>query len=512
MNEEVKFKKHWHEFLFWVLITLAFIVSFGGFFVQFHSNQNDHLIRGLAAGSIDSLADDWYVNTKNPMPVFGLLVQATAKFLHPSFFYFYQAAILGIYLFSLIGISDHFFHIRRSKFLFLSFIVVFLLTNTTSFLNLFKVQIFSGLADQDLGLNQFLPNVFGAFLFLSLFLFLKKKYVWAILALCLAGYFHPGYVLTAALLTASYILIIYLETKSIKTPILVALLALIVISPIVIYTFQANVGATSEQIHEAARIVVEERIPHHTQVNVWWKASETIKLLLCLLTLFIMRKTKLFSILLFGFLLTFTPIAALLIRPSNLVSLLQIWRVSVVLVPLSTILLLGALLSTLVTQYESFLLAQKRSFQALLAALTAFAIIQGAITQIDRVKAASQNPIRQLYANISQHRAPNTIYLIPPRDSALQGFRLGTGTPIFVDWKSQPWNTLEALEWYQRIAIADAFYADEAVNACKELPTIVSTYQITNLLAYTDQPLNCPGLKTIYQGGDYIVYQITTSD
>jgi hypothetical protein len=512
MDTELRFKSRAAEFFFWVLLTLAFVISFGGYFAQYHSNQNDHLLRGLAAGPVDSLASDWYVNTKNPEPVFSIIVQVSSQLFSPSIFFLLQTAVLGIFLFSLIGISDHFFHLKRSQFLFFAFFAVFLFTNTKAFINLLGTGLYYGVAGQGLALHEFLPNVFAAFLFLSLYLFLKEKYIWAVLSLCLAGYIHIGYEMAAALLTFTYMFIIFLKTKNLKTPLLLGLLALIVISPMVIYTYQSNANATSQQIHEAAQIIVQERIPHHTQVKIWWGPAETTQTIICLLALVIMRKTRLFWFLLFGVLLIYLPAVVQLFRPSNLIGILQIWRVSVLVVPVSSILVLGAIISTLFERFGSFIRRHGRLIRILFAALIAFSLIQGFSIQLFRIQADAQKLTNELYAFVKEQRTDGTTYLIPPRDQRLEDFRLGTETPIVVDWKSHPWNSVEALEWYQRINDADAFYAKEGSSACQVLPEIVSTYRVTNILSYADQPLDCSALAPIYQDAEFIVYRVVSDN
>lgn len=39
-----------------------------------------------------------------------------------------------------------------------------------------------------------------------------------------------------------------------------------------------------------------------------------------------------------------------------------------------------------------------------------------------------------------------------------EDFRISTGLPLFVDWKSHPYRDTEVIEWKSRIDIARAFY------------------------------------------------------
>jgi hypothetical protein len=492
----------------WLILSLLFLVSVGGMFVQFHSNQHLHLLRGLASGSMDGLANDWLANTSDPMPVFNVIVRIASKYLGTSSFYIIQVILIAVYLYSMLGITDHLFDIKRSKFFYMFFVVIYLFSYSVIFTRFFKIDIYAGLADQYLGFNTFLPNIFGVFLFLSLYLFLKKKHTWAVITLCIAGYIHTGYVIASAVLTASYMVINYFETKEIKTSLKIGILALILISPMVVFNLQENAGATTDQIFESTRILVEERIPHHTQVDVWWGPTAVIKLHICIFALWIFRKSQLFPLILIGFLVVFLPIPILRIRPSNVIALLQLWRAGVFLIPLCTTLILGYLITNFYSSREKFLAKNKKIIYILLGIIVVFFSVTGIKTQFDKVEYYNDIPTRQLFSYINENPAMDSNYLIPPKDYDLQGFRLETETPLFVDWKSHPWNSLELLEWYDRLNLALSFYEAESGQACSILSTLVQDYQISHLITYTESPAACPNLDLIYQDEQYLLYTV----
>ena len=61
----------------------------------------------------------------------------------------------------------------------------------------------TGVANQYLLGPEFQTNVFGAFLLLSIYAFLQRKYVWTILWVAVAAVIHPAYLFSAGWLTAA---------------------------------------------------------------------------------------------------------------------------------------------------------------------------------------------------------------------------------------------------------------------------------------------------------------------
>jgi hypothetical protein len=254
--------------------------------------------------------------------------------------------------------------------------------------------------------------------------------------------------------------------------------------------------------------LVEERIPYHTQVNIWWHSKAVLKFHICIIALWFSRKSKIFPLMVLGCLITFLPVPILNIRPSNTIALLQFWRVSLFLVPLSTTILLGYLIVTLYSSYENFFEKNQKLIYVLLGAMVIVFSIVGVKTQINEIEDRRNIPVFQMYSYIKENRLPASIYLIPPKEDDFQGFRLETETPIFVDWKSHPWNAVELLEWYERVNLAMSFYEANNEQACSILSTLIQNYQITHLVAYTDEPPTCPNLDIQYKDAKFSIYSI----
>ena len=67
----------------------------------------------------------------------------------------------------------------------------------------------------------------------------------------------------------------------------------------------------------------------------------------------------------------------------------------------------------------------------------------------------SGSPDRPMMAYVSENKAPGDIYLIP---LDMQDFRLETGAPAYVEFKSIPYKDVEVLEWFRRVSVAGNLY------------------------------------------------------
>lgn len=95
--------------VFWLAVTSVFMVSIGGFRGLYSGTQLYHFVFGLAKAGVGELGADWFANTKNPWLVFEYLVRFSAEYLGEPVFYVYQFLLVLIYIYSLVGIADHFF-------------------------------------------------------------------------------------------------------------------------------------------------------------------------------------------------------------------------------------------------------------------------------------------------------------------------------------------------------------------------------------------------------------------
>ena len=286
---------------------LAWSIVFGIIYAQsplYTSNQNQYFLHGFSHAGFGYLDHDWLAQTIDPLPLFSLLVQITYLICKSgALFYVYYALLMGIYLVSLWGISDIIFNLSRSKGRSLVFIVLFLgIHSAMLHYGLSRVLgtekpflLEGGVAGQRVLGQVFQPSTFGVFLLFSLYLFLKKRSLLSLFSLAVAVSFHSVYLFSAALLTLGYMGVIFREKRNLKEPVLFGALALLLVTPVLVYTFlifKPTTAAITQQVNE---ILVNFRNPLHAIVSSWLDWSVAVQAVIMLAALIIASKATDFS-------------------------------------------------------------------------------------------------------------------------------------------------------------------------------------------------------------------------
>jgi hypothetical protein len=145
---------------------------------------------------------------------------------------------------------------------------------------------------------------------------------------------------------------------------------------------------------------------------------------------------------------------------------------------------------------ESFLLAAS-------AAAIFVPVVVGAVRfklDLDRKSAAPERAMEQF---VAKNKTSADLYLIPVK---LQDFRLASGAPAFVDFKSIPYKDEDVLEWYRRVQLADRFYK---YPTCEQLSSIAAQEGITHLVLEGDSPrLPCAEALEVYRDSAFLVYAL----
>jgi len=106
---------------------------------------------------------------------------------------------------------------------------------------------------------------------------------------------------------------------------------------------------------------------------------------------------------------------------------------------------------------------------------------------------------------------PSSSHVITLVNDLLVHFRLITGAPIFIDFKSVPYRDTDVLEWFERVRMAGWFYRDrvEYVN-CDLLRRFREEYTVTHVVLDEDLlGLSCPGLgEEMFRDEHYAVFRI----
>jgi hypothetical protein len=478
-------------------------------------NQDQYFLHGLARAGYGFLSRDWLAGTLDPTPLFSLLVEAVYRLAHwpPAFFLVY-AVLLGVYFFSAIGIAGEVFPFRTSASAkWLVALAVLALHSA-----LFRAAVAralpgwggylfeDGLAEQRILGSVFQPSAFGVLLVVSLFFFLKRRPYAAVLCAVAAAAFHPTYLLPAALVVAGYLADwLWIERRP-ALAVRAGALALLCSLPVAAYAFSVFAGSSPADLAESYRLLVHERIPHHAVLAYWWNAGDYLKLVLVALALVVVRRSRLFPVLLIPALGGAALTAVQLASGSDALALLFPWRISAVLVPLASVLLAAAAVGFLLRRRP---LAETNPPLLRGAAAAGMFLLAAAGTVKFSLESAefAAAPEAGLYAFVRANHLPEDVYLVPPK---MEGFRLAAGSPVYVDFKSIPYKDLDVLEWYRRMRVINRLYWNGDCSAADGLLLLRAANRL--VLPVDDFPLGCPGWVEIYRDDSYGLYEPADRD
>jgi hypothetical protein len=227
----------------------------------------------------------------------------------------------------------------------------------------------------------------------------------------------------------------------------------------------------------------------------------------------------------FSLLLTLLQIAT----DNDTLALLFPWRTSAFLVPLATAINIAVLLKWFAKAFAN------RPVKALCGTTLAVLVGSGIAVRIFDLGYPSDAEELPMLAYVDAHKQPGDVYLLPvqvpklgsgkpgafstnflpaPRKSNnnliaidLQRFRLFTGAPLFVDFKSIPYKDVEVVEWYRRLLWAHKIYTDPDWSA-HELRTELKRGGITHVVAGAADGERFGWLEPIYEDGSYRLYAL----
>jgi hypothetical protein len=497
---------------------LAWFVVLGSLFALaynqaplYTSNQNQYFLHGYAQAGVGTLSQDWLANTADPTPVFSFLVASTLRLFHNgNLFFVYYALLMGVFLFSLFGIVEQVFPLRSSRLTAHIFVVATLLLLSTAFRYLLQVVLGGdwpylfegGVAGQRLLGVVFQPSAFGVLLLLSIYLYLKDRKSLAVLCAALAATFHPTYLLSAGALTLAYLIETFRSQKGTGPAVRLGALALAAVAPILVYTYVNFWGNDPLLAAEARNILVNIRIPPHAVVADWFNASAVAKLVFLAGALFLVRRQRLFTILLVPVVLAIGLTVVQVLSKNNALALIFPWRLSTWLVPVAVGLIVGWLVTTLVPRVP---VSMQKTLGTAGLILIGLAAAAGMFRTYLESNEWASLPYRPIEAYVAAHRQPGQVYLTP---SSLYDFRLEAGVPVYVDFLSIPYRDVEVIEWYRRFLQASFFYQR---TACGRLPDL-SRAGVTQVVLPVDFPVECPQLVQVYGDSAYRLYDLIPSN
>ncbi len=342
-----------------LLVAVAFAAAHGQARL-YYSNQNQYFLHGLARADEGLLREDWLANTLDPTPVFSTLVAGTARFLHPWAFYVYHALLQGAYAAALLGLfvaivgptgglTPRRSPVTRRWPVFAALLVLIQSAairwgSYHLFGQDYPYYLQGGLAGQYVLGGMLQPSVFGVLLIVAVSLFALGQPLLAATSLAVAATVHATYLLPAAMLTLGFVATLLWE-RQLRTAWSVAGLALLLVLPVVAYALVYFGPTTRADFDKAQDILVNVRLPHHTHPDLWLDPIAVGQIGWMVLGVFCAWRTRLFLVLAIPLVLG-TLLTLVQVRTGSLsLALLFPWRISVVLVPVATAVLLSRLVA-----------------------------------------------------------------------------------------------------------------------------------------------------------------------
>jgi hypothetical protein len=503
----------------------------------YYSNQNQYFLHGLAGAGWGLLREDWLANTHDPTPVFSALVSSTARHLHPGAFYAYYALLMGAYAAAMLGLFASVAGEQAAARRWPVFVALFLAAHSAlprwcSYHWLgqdYPWFLQAGVANQYVLGPSFQPSVFGVLLVAAVCLFVRGRPFLAAACAALAATVHATYLLPAGLLTAAFLYVLVREGRPRKA-LSLGLWGLVLVLPVTAYTLVTFRPTSPEVFRKAQHVLVSVRIPHHTQPRLWCDPIALGQVAWVVLGT-TLAGGRLRAVLAVSGLLALALTLVQVATGSDTLALLFPWRLSAVLVPIATTVVLARLAAAPILRLDG-------PAARVASAVVVAALVAGGIgISVNRLGFSSSDEEVPMLNFMRQHKAAGGVYLIPvsvpdlarttkgspssdfkpmpdkrqdkrviPYD--LQRFRLYTGAPIWIDFKAIPYKDTEVLEWLDRLRVAQGL--QEQVRA-GDLPGAVSEMHrrgITHLVLPAGDAPHGEGLEAVYQDEHYRVYRL----
>lgn len=505
----------------------------------YYSNQNQYFLHGFEKADSGNLTNDWLANTLDPTPIFSGMVAITLKHLHEWFFHLGLGLIMGVYVFCswLIFKKQVEGNEKFSQFWWIYFGL--LAVTHAAILRWISFRVLgndypwffqAGVAGQYILGGMLQPSTFGVFLLLGIALYYSEKPWLGTFFVCLGGVLHSTYLLSGAMIILSF-QVDLLFRGGWKKAIFLGLFALALVMPSVVYVGSHFQPTDKQAFEKAQEFLVQFRLPHHCLPNLWLDWIAWAQISWVLFACYLYRKSNVGIIMTTCLVLSIALTLIQIFTNSNTLALLFPWRISSILVPLATMLILSKISRAdfLATGYFKWNIF---SF-GLVLILAAFGVCIMYFSWGYRVNKSE----KQLLAFIKVHQKKNDQYLIPiqipnlakttkgslssdfkppvnqkvdnrvvPID--LQRFRLATLGPLYIDFKSIPYQDADVLEWHRRLLNCESWYKSINNNeADKVLPSIIRE-KITHLVTTAKSPKLPHPFKLLFKDENYFLWEI----
>jgi hypothetical protein len=460
-------------------------------FPLYYSNQNTKFLHGLAQAFPNRLGADWTAGTVDGLPVFSSFVFLVTRFGHPLLFHATELVLLGCFVGALLAIG-----VRTSPS---SGSLLWFQTSLAAMIAVVaKKEGFDGVADQYLIGGYLQPSEFGVLFIVALALALYGRGTSAVLAAAAPAALLPAYMPIAAIIVGAIVVVGWRDHRALPPPLVSVVVFACLIVPEV--DLALRFAPTDPDLFEkATRVLAIERIPYHSIPSMWFDAAAGVKLLLAVVALGLappgLLRYTLSGLFIYAVGGTLLVIAT---KYSGLM-ILAPWRASVIIVPVSIVLLVGRLLDWTMSQIGS------RKTRTVLITPLLLVAIYSAVEGLRARHHISARPADHILF-VREHHEPTDLYLTDPSDET---FRLAAMTAQFISWKTHPYLDREIMEWQHRIDLARAVFADTGGEPplhgidCPALRSLLNAYPVTHVLLDAGpvrQNSTCPFLRPWFEG------------
>lgn len=452
----------------------------------FTSNQNTYLLHAMAQAGYGRVESGWMAQTADLTPVFTALAVWGYDLMGSWFFYVASLAAATIFFASLLVIARH--YLAGRELLLVTVILAIFASPAIDQFAPTRIAL-EGLAYQSVQGTYAQPNNAGVLIVLALAIYVVRpeatKLV-AIVAGC-AALLHPTYILPGGLVILGAATVEYLKGNSRRHTVLPVLLYGVVTAPMALYVLRYIPASDT-----AVRILVHSRVPHHALPEVWFGLDDAAAITLVVGAVWLYRSEDIGRVLgVTGVLGLVVSLTAAILGSDRLL-LIYPWRVSTILVPVSTALLLAW--------------GAHRIARPLPDRVWRLLPIATACGLACLVAASALLVLRDFRAPDTFRSVPKGTYLIPPE---LEQFRLESGQPILVDANNPPFRGDEVVEWWRRLNAARGFYA---TMRCDELSGITGRWPvITHVAIPASKPMTCAG-ERMGAAGSYAIYRLDSRE
>jgi hypothetical protein len=453
----------------------------------YDGNYASYALHGLASGA---LVDDAMVRATDPFPLVSAIIRVARG--APWLLYVGHALLCGVYLFALLAIFRR-LHGEPGALAF-GACIVFL--HSWLFRDLVRAATGKdwgwyaqgGVAQQYLIGHVFQPSLFGVFLVVALAAFLAGRDRAGLIATALAAAAHASYLLAGAALVFAVACARLRHGGNLRSSMRLLLLGALALAPVAALVLLRFPPTNADAFARAQSILADVRIPNHARPH--WHVSFWILGPLVVAALLVERRRAPSAVLaaLIAVSLSLTVLAKA--TGSATLALLFPWRISVLVVPIASALLVARAV------------AAARGVRGLTVGAALVALVAagwGLRRTLADAREYAAEPDVSLCRWVAAHRGERDLYVVPVKR---QRFRLEAGVPVYVDWKTHPYRDTEVLAWYERLGRAKALETAEGAELCERAAGIPATH----FVFAANKRVQCQGLVETWRDRAFALY------